>query len=64
MMFEKMKRKVASVRNISEISPTEDLEYWLSRDPSERIAAVEFLRTQFHGNTERIQRTVRIIQQT
>jgi hypothetical protein len=26
-----------------------DKEYWLSRTPEERIAAVEFLRTQYYG---------------
>ena len=40
-----------------------DLKYWLSRSPEERVAAVEYLREQFHGNIPRLQRTVRIIQQ-
>ncbi|UPT68470.1 MAG: hypothetical protein M0D57_07510 [Sphingobacteriales bacterium JAD_PAG50586_3] len=26
-----------------------DKEYWLTRTPEERIAAVEFLRTQYYG---------------
>ena len=29
----------------------EDLKYWLEKDPSERILAVESLRRQFYGNT-------------
>jgi hypothetical protein len=42
-------------------SAKEDLHFWLSRPPEERIAAVEFLRRQWHGSTERLQRVVRII---
>ena len=42
----------------------EDLAYWLSKTPEERIEAIEILRRQLHGNTERLQRTARIIQQT
>ncbi len=38
-----------------------DLKYWLSKSPSERIEAVEFLRRQFHGNTGRLQRVIKII---
>ena len=40
-----------------------DLKYWLSKTTAERIAAVEYLRLQRHGRIERLQRTVRIIQQ-
>jgi hypothetical protein len=42
----------------------EDLKYWLEKDPSERILAVEFLRRQLHGNSERLQRVARVIQRT
>ena len=45
-------------------SAKEDLEYWLSRPPEERIAAVEFLRRQWYGNTERLQRVVRVIKRS
>ncbi|KAF0151246.1 MAG: hypothetical protein FD143_2101 [Ignavibacteria bacterium] len=42
-----------------------DLEYWLSKTPEERIAAVEFLRKQFYevkdGDAPRLQRTVNVI---
>ena len=38
----------------------EDLKYWLKRDPNERILAVEYLRRQFHGNSDRLQRVARI----
>jgi hypothetical protein len=41
-----------------------DLAYWLSKSPEERIEAVEILRKQFNGNTKRLQRIIRVIQQT
>ena len=40
-----------------------DVEYWLSRTPVERISAVETLRRQYHGETGRLRRTVRITKQ-
>jgi len=42
----------------------EDLEFWLSKTPEERIATVEFLRKQFGGSTARLQRTARVIQRS
>ena len=39
-----------------------DLEYWRGKTPAERVAAVEFLRRQYYGNTARLQRVVNIIQ--
>ena len=41
-----------------------DLQYWLSRPVKERIAAVDFLRKQYNGNTKRLQRIARVIEQT
>lgn len=41
-----------------------NLTYWLSKPPKKRIEAVEILRRQFGGSTERFQRVIRIIQQT
>ncbi|KAF0143116.1 MAG: hypothetical protein Q8L04_07705 [Ignavibacteria bacterium] len=42
-----------------------DLEYWLSKTPEERIAAIEFLRKQTYetkdGSSPRLQRTVKVI---
>jgi hypothetical protein len=40
-----------------------DLEYWLERDPAERIEAVEFLRRQLYGSSIRLQRTARVVEQ-
>lgn len=40
----------------------QNLAFWLSKAPEERISAVEFLRKQIHGNLPRLQRTFQIIQ--
>jgi hypothetical protein len=40
-----------------------DLKYWLSLPADKRIEAVELLRRQYYGDTERLQRVARIIQQ-
>jgi len=37
-----------------------DLEYWLSRPVAERFSAVEILRWQVYGDSERLQRVVRV----
>jgi hypothetical protein len=47
----------------------EDLLYWLARTPQERIAAVELLRRQHHGEEPadaepRLQRVCRVVQRT
>lgn len=52
--------KIADLNDKNLIS--DDLKYWLSKSPEERVAAVEFLRRQYHGNTERLQRVARVIQ--
>ncbi|MCP4642415.1 MAG: hypothetical protein GY851_18365 [bacterium] len=48
-------------RSLTESSAADDLAYWLSRPPEERVAAVEFLRRQHYGTLPRLQRTVRVI---
>jgi hypothetical protein len=40
----------------------EDISYWMSRPAEERIAAVDYLREQYYGSTERLQRIIRVIQ--
>lgn len=37
------------------------LQYWLSRPPEERIAAVEHLRRQVDGGDARLQRVLRVV---
>jgi hypothetical protein len=45
-------------------SKKQDLAYWLSKTPEERVEAVDFLRGQFHGSSSRLQRSARVIQRT
>ena len=60
-----MIKKVVMKRNVKDFYPLkEDLAYWLSKTPEERVEVVEYLRRQLHGSSERLQRTARIIQQT
>lgn len=57
-MIEKVVRKY----NLRDPAATRaDLEYWLSRSPEERIAAVEFLRRQTYGELPPLPRVARII---
>lgn len=49
-------------RNLRESSVKEDLAYWMSKYPEERIDAVEYLRKQYHGSSVRLQRSVKIVQ--
>ncbi len=57
-----MIKKVIRKGNLNSLqSAKEDLAYWLTRPPEERVAAVDFLREQFYGNTERLQRVARVI---
>lgn len=46
---------------LKDVTADRDLAYWLSKTPAERIAAVEELRRHYHGDTERLQRSVRVI---
>lgn len=54
--------KKGNLQDISEIK--ENLAYWLTKTAEERISAVEFLRRERHGNTERLQRVARLIQRS
>ena len=45
-------------------SIADDLAYWLSKSPEERVAAVDFLREQYHGSTGRLQKVARVIQRS
>ncbi len=42
--------------------PVQNLAYWMSRRPEERLAAVEFLRKQFDGSGARLQRVLRTLE--
>jgi hypothetical protein len=60
-MIKKVVRK-SSLHNLQ--SARVDLSYWLSRPAEERVATVDYLRKQYYGSTERLQRIARVIQRT
>ena len=41
-----------------------DLAYWLSKTPEERLATVDYLRSQYHEGSTRLQRVARVAQRT
>lgn len=57
-----MTRKIAMVKRIVDMKtyyqPSDDLEYWLSKTPQERLAAVTFLVNQMLKPGERMDKTV------
>jgi hypothetical protein len=58
-----MIKKVVSIKNLNDKNLISDvLKYWLNKSPEERVATVEYLRRQYHGSSERLQRVVRVIQ--
>ncbi len=58
-----MIKKVVKIKNLKDKSlEKDDLKYWLSKTPEERLSAVEHLRKQYYGDSERLQRVVRVIQ--
>ncbi|MBI2422897.1 MAG: hypothetical protein HYV27_08705 [Candidatus Hydrogenedentes bacterium] len=61
---EPMIEKVFKKLKLGDDTAAADLEYWLSRPPEERVAAVEILRKQQYGNAGRIQRVVRIVKRS
>lgn len=42
----------------------DDLTFWLGKSPEERVAAIDYLRRQYHGTTKRLQRSARVIERT
>jgi hypothetical protein len=59
-----MIHKVITKRKMDENSFLVDLAYWMNRSPEERISAVEILRRQYYGSSERLQRVCRIVERT
>jgi hypothetical protein len=55
-------KKVVTKRNLKDNSQQEDLAYWLNQTPDERVSAVEILRRQYHGSSERLQRVSRVVE--
>jgi hypothetical protein len=60
-MIERVVKKLDLKRDSS---IKEDLAYWLSKPPQERVSAIEILRREYHGSSARLQRSARVIQQT
>ena len=60
-MIAKVVRK-GNLKDFSEV--VENLVYWLSKTPDERVSTVEYLRRQLNGSSERLQRTSRVIQRS
>ncbi len=42
----------------------QNLEYWLSRSPEERLEAIEILREQMYEGTPRLQRVIRVVKRS
>ena len=58
-------KKVVNIVNLKEAtSAKRDLAYWLSKTPGERVSAVDFLRRQYYGTSDRLQRSARIVQRS
>lgn len=58
-----MIKKVVKKRGLHEFSEVkEDLAYWVSRTPEERVAEVERLRRQYHGSSTRLQRSACVVE--
>jgi len=58
-----MLQKIVKKRSLQESATTqEELAYWLSKTPEERVATVDYLRRQYYGNATRLQRVARIVQ--
>lgn len=60
-MIEKVVRK-GNLQEFSEVK--ENLAYWLSKTPDERVAAVEHLRREHDGSSARLQRSARVVQRS
>ncbi len=59
-----IKKAVKKIDLTKDDSIKANLNFWLGKNPVERISAVENLRRQYHGNSARLQRVVRIIQRS
>jgi hypothetical protein len=58
-----MIQKIVKKHRLQDRTTTQDdLAYWLSKTPEERVAAVEYLRRQYYGNATRLQRVARVVQ--
>jgi hypothetical protein len=60
-LMQRVVRK-GKLQDVSEVK--ENLSYWLSKTPEERLGAVEYLRRRLHGSSARLQRSARVIQRS
>ena len=59
-----MIRKIVQKHDLDKHSEIkQNLKYWLSRPPEERLAAVDTLRREYYGDSPRLQRVARVINQ-
>ncbi len=49
-----MIQKVMKKRDLQDAEGRDDLAFWLTRPPDERVGAVEILRRQYYGSTPRL----------
>ena len=57
-----IKKVVAKGNLLDSALLKDDLAYWLSKTPEERVAVVDYLRRQFHGSSARLQRVARVVE--
>jgi hypothetical protein len=59
-----MIKKVVTKRRLNDFSSIKaDYSYWMTKTAEERVEAVELLRRQYHGDSVRLQRSARVVQQ-
>jgi len=57
-----MIRKTVQKQRLDDYSEIkQNLQYWLSRPPQERLAAVDALRREYYGDSQRLQRVARVL---
>ena len=56
-----IRKTVSKHRLEASLEIKQNLQYWLSRPPEERLAAVDSLRAQIYGNNVRLKRVVHVI---
>ncbi len=56
-----MNKKAVKKMKLGGETARDNLAYWKSRPPEERIAAVEELRKQYYGSSTRLQGNIRVI---
>jgi len=59
-----IRRTVHKHRLDADYEIKQNLRYWLGRTPQERLAAVDLLRRRIYGDTQRLQRTARVVQRS